>query len=89
MPTAVEVVGDLLNTAQHDDWSVASFLEELLDQEVEGRRLRRIERLQRSSHLPTGKTLSGFEQSHLPLRLRRQLHPTWSFLNGIRYSRTP
>lgn len=73
MPTAVAVADDLLKTAQRDDWSVATFLVELLDQEVEGRRLRRIERLQRSSHLPAGKTLSGFEQSHLPLRLRRQL----------------
>lgn len=73
MPTAVAVADDLLKTAQRDDWSVATFLAELLDQEVEGRRLRRIERLQRSSHLPAGKTLSGFEQSHLPLRLRRQL----------------
>ena len=48
-------------------------LAELLDQEVEGRHLRRIERLQRSSHLPAGKTLASFEQAHLPLRLRRQL----------------
>lgn len=73
MPTAVEVVDDLLKTAQSDDWSIADFLAELLDQEIEGRRLRRIERLQRSSHLPAGKTLAGFEQAHLPLRLRRQL----------------
>lgn len=73
MPTAVEVVDDLLKTAQSDDWSVAAFLAELLDQEVEGRRLRRIERLQRASHLPAGKTLASFEQAHLPLRLRRQL----------------
>jgi DNA replication protein DnaC len=52
---------------------VPTFLAELLDQEVEGRHLRRIERLQRSSHLPAGKTLASFEQAHLPLRLRRQL----------------
>jgi len=73
MPTAVEIVDDLLKTAQSDDWSLTDFLAELLDQEIEGRRLRRIERLQRSSHLPAGKTLAGFEQAHLPLRLRRQL----------------
>lgn len=73
MPTAVAVVDDLLKTAQRDEWSMSAFLAELLDQEMEGRRLRRIERLQRSSHLPAGKTLSGFEQGHLPPRLRRQL----------------
>ena len=73
MPTAVAVVDDLLQSAQNDDWSAATFLTELLDQEVEGRRLRRIERLQRASHLPAGKILANFEQKHLPLRLRRQL----------------
>ena len=26
MPTAVDVVGDLLTTAQSDDWSVPTFL---------------------------------------------------------------
>jgi len=73
MPTAVAIVDELLQTAQNNDWSPANFLAELLDQEVEGRRLRRIDRLQRASHLPAGKTLANFEQPHLPLRLRRQL----------------
>ena len=73
MPTAVEIVADLLGTAQREDWSPEAFLAELLDQEIEGRRQRRIERLQRSSHLPAGKTLTSFDQERLPLRLRRQL----------------
>ena len=34
---------------------------------------RRIERLLREAHLPSGKTLARFEQSRLPLRLRRQI----------------
>jgi DNA replication protein DnaC len=73
MPTAVAVVDDLLQSAQNNDWNPATFLTELLDQEIEGRRLRRIERLQRASHLPAGKTRANFEQKDLPLRLRRQL----------------
>jgi len=73
MPTALAVVDDLLQSAENNVWSPTTFLAELLDQEVEGRRLRRIERLQRASHLPAGKTLPAFEQKHLPLRLRRQL----------------
>jgi DNA replication protein DnaC len=73
MPTAVEIVADLLMTATREDWSPEAFLAELLDQEIEGRRQRRIERLQRSSHLPAGKTLASFDQERLPLRLRRQL----------------
>ncbi len=73
MPTAVEVISDLLATATRETWSLENFLSELLEQELEGRRQRRTDRLQKSSHLPAGKNLANFEQEHLPLRLRRQL----------------
>lgn len=73
MPTAVEIVGDLLTTATRETWPLETFLSELLEQEVEGRSQRRIERLQKSSHLPAGKTLAAFDQKKLPLRLTRQL----------------
>lgn len=73
MPTAVEVVGDLFATATRETWTFEAFLGELLEQEMEGRRQRRLERLRKASHLPTGKTLANFDQEHLPLQLRRQL----------------
>jgi len=73
MPTAVEIVGDLLQTATRETWPFENFLAELLEQELEGRSQRRIERLQKSSRLPAGKTLASFDQEHLPLRLIRQL----------------
>ena len=73
MPTAVDVVGDLLITATRETWSLEKFLIELLEQELEGRHQRRTDRLQKSSHLPVGKNLANFEQEHLSLRLRRQL----------------
>jgi DNA replication protein DnaC len=73
MPTAVDVVGDLLTTATCENWPLEKFLYELLEQELDGRHQRRIERLQKSSHLPAGKTLANFDQEHLPLRLRRQM----------------
>jgi DNA replication protein DnaC len=73
MPTAVEVVGDLLATASRETWTLETFLGELLEQEMEGRRQRRLDRLQKASHLPAGKTLASFDQEHLPLPLRRQL----------------
>ena len=73
MPTAVEIVGDLLTTATRETWPLETFLSELLEQEVEGRSQRRVERLQKSSRLPAGKTLAAFEQKKLPLRLTRQL----------------
>ena len=48
-----------------------SCLLHLLEQEVEGRRRRRIERLMQQSQLPPGKTLAQFDSSRLPLRIRR------------------
>ena len=62
MPTAIDIVGDLLLTATRETWSIETFLAELLEQEMEGRRQRRLERLQKESHLPAGKTLANFEQ---------------------------
>ena len=73
MPTAVQIVEDLLATGLREDWSLETFLGELLEQEMEGRSQRRIERLQKAAHLPAGKTLANFDQEHLPLRLRRLL----------------
>ena len=73
MPTAVASVADLLTTASRETWTFEAFLAELLEQEMEGRRQRRFERLQKASHLPVGKTLTSFEQDALPLQLRRQL----------------
>jgi len=72
MPSAVAVSVDLLETATRANWTLEVFLKELLEQELEGRHLRRIDRLQRSSRLPAGKTLAAFDQEHLPLRLQRQ-----------------
>lgn len=73
MPTAVQVVGDLFAIASRETWTFETFLGELLEQEMEGRLQRRLERLQKASHLPAGKTLANFDQENLPLQLRRQL----------------
>jgi DNA replication protein DnaC len=73
MPTAVQVVGDLFAIASRETWTFEAFLGELLGQEMEGRLQRRLERLQKASHLPAGKTLANFDQENLPLQLRRQL----------------
>lgn len=73
MPTAVQVVEDLLAAGLREDWTLETFLAELLEQEIEGRGQRRVERLQKAAHLPAGKTLANFDQEHLPLRIRRLL----------------
>jgi DNA replication protein DnaC len=73
MPTAVQIVGETITTAQKEDWSLETFLTEILEQEMEGRRLRRIQRLQKASRLPEDKTLETFNQDRLPLQTRRLL----------------
>jgi DNA replication protein DnaC len=73
MPTAVQIVGETIATAQKEDWSLETFLTEILEQEIEGRRLRRIQRLQKASRLPEDKTLETFNQDRLPLQIRRLL----------------
>ena len=57
--------------AGHGD-ALATFLE-VLEQEAEDRRHRRINRLRRESRLPSGKTWETFEHDRMPLPLRQQL----------------
>ena len=73
MPTAVQIVEETIATAQKENWSLETFLSEILEQEMEGRRLRRIERLKKAAHLPVEKTLVAFDQERLPLQIRRLL----------------
>ena len=48
-------------------------LVEVLEQEAEDRRIRRVDRLRRASKLPAGKTWDTFEHERAPVRLRQQL----------------
>jgi DNA replication protein DnaC len=73
LPTIREVANETIARAEREAWSPETFLAHLLEQEVEGRRQRRIERLQKQSHLPPGKTLDQFDERRLPLRIRRML----------------
>ena len=73
LPTVAQVVEQALATAQYEDWALEVFLEHLLEQELDGRRERRIARLTKAAHFPPGKTLDTFDHKRLPLRIRRQL----------------
>jgi DNA replication protein DnaC len=73
LPTAAQVIGELVAQAQQENWPLETFARELFEQELEGRRVRRIERLTKAAHLPPGKTLATFDQKRLPLRIRRLL----------------
>ena len=73
MPTAVQIVAETVAVAQKENWSLEAFLGEILEQEMEGRHQRRIQRLKKGSDLPVEKTLATFDQERLPLRIRRLL----------------
>ena len=57
--------------AGHGD-ALSTFLE-VLEQEAEDRRQRRINRLRKESSLPSGKTWETFEHDRVPLSLQQQL----------------
>jgi len=59
--------------AQSEDWSYERYLKELIEQEMDERSERRIERLLKRSELPAGKTLATLEQKLLPAKVRRCL----------------
>jgi DNA replication protein DnaC len=73
LPTIATIFEQTLQTAHREDWSLETFALTLLEQEIAGRSQRRIERLLKEAQLPPGKTLDHFDQSRLPLRIRRQL----------------
>ncbi len=73
LPTVAAVAAETLATAQREEWPLETFLAHLLEQELDGRRQRRVSRLLKAAHLPAGKTLDTFEQQRLPVRVRRQL----------------
>ena len=73
LPTMMQIVDDALDAARREDWPLETFLHFLLEQELAGRRQRRIKRRIKESHLPEGKMLSTFDQKRLPLRVRRLL----------------
>ena len=71
LPTlAAEMVGRF-SDAGHAE--ALPTLMEVLEQEAEDRRIRRVDRLRRASKLPAGKTWETFEHERAPVKLRQQL----------------
>ena len=73
LPTMATVLAETIRRAEADNLPLAEFVADLLAQEIEARRERRIERLRKQSKLPPGKTFAIFDESRLPLRIQRQL----------------
>ncbi len=73
LPTIAEVFSETIAQAERESWPLDTFLLQLLEQEMAGRQERRVQRFLSEAHLPEGKTLAGFDQGRLPLRLRRMI----------------
>ncbi len=70
LPSIAAAFPETLDLARREDWSLEEGLLYLLNEEIEGRKERRITRLIRQAHLPPGKTLTAFDQSRLTPHLR-------------------
>ena len=71
LPTlAAETVGRFSDAGHADALKI---LLEVMEQEAEDRRIRRVDRLRRASKLPAGKTWDTFEHDRTPIQLRQQL----------------
>lgn len=83
LPTISEVFNETITLAERESWPLETFLLQLLEQEIAGRQERRVQRLLSEAHLPEGKTLAGFDQARLSLRIRRLIPElaTGSFLS--------
>ena len=72
LPTVGVEAGPRFTAAGHTD--ALHTLVEVLEQEAEDRRQRRIIRIRRASRLPVGKTWDTFEHDRVPVALRQQLN---------------
>ena len=64
---------DIMTRAEAENWGYRRFLGYLVENEVNERVRRRIERQLKESGLPPGKTLATLEEKKLPDKVRRQL----------------
>ena len=72
LPAFVAYHADVAEQAEQRGWSFNQYLYRLAEQELEERKQRRIDRLTRQSKLPGEKTLTTFNLSRLPNKVRKQ-----------------
>ena len=73
LPTILAQYREVADLAEREGWDFIRFLKELMEMELEGRRKRKLERLQKRSRLPQEKTLSGFDLTRMPAKIRRMV----------------
>jgi len=64
---------EVARRVEQDGWTFTDGLRYLVEQEIEDRRRRRVERNHKLSNLPPGKTLQTLQLARLPAKVRRQL----------------
>jgi DNA replication protein DnaC len=73
LPSCAMHYQEVAGRAETEGWNLTQYLRHLLELEIEGRRLRKIERLLKASRLPSGKTLATLDVSRFSAKVRRQL----------------
>lgn len=73
LPTMASRFGEMIQSAETQNWGYRNLLLHLCEAEAADRRERRQQRLLRESGLPTGKTLGHLKENRLPTAVRRQL----------------
>lgn len=73
MPTIARAWEGTAQRAEREGWSYGQFLRQLCEQEVQERRLRRIERNLRDASLPADKTLATLQRSRLSPKVQKVL----------------
>jgi DNA replication protein DnaC len=73
LPTLLSTLTDTVSLAEREGWTYEQLLLALFEQELEGRRQRRVQRLLKQSQLPADKTLAQFDMQRLPRQLQRIL----------------
>jgi DNA replication protein DnaC len=73
LPTMLHALTDTVQRAEQESWTYEQLLLTLFEQELEGRRQRRIGRLLKPAQLPPDKTLAQFDLQRLPRRVQRLL----------------
>jgi DNA replication protein DnaC len=73
LPTMAARCGEMMASAEAQNWGYRKLLVQLCEAEAADRRERRRQRLLRESKLPFGKTLGNLEEEKLPAKVRRML----------------
>lgn len=79
LTTVRKVYAEQAGRASQDSLSYEQYLFNVVEQECETRRNRRIERLLRESHLPLEKNIDAFDKSRLP---KKVIHQVNTLLDG-------